>query len=447
MSNPRSVVYILFIAILVVACSPDSSPGVRPTLAIDETATPTASATVEPTIIPTSTPSSALKPGATPVSPTPTVPVTDTGPFHKVMAIDDIPADDIVDLHATSDGRLWLETVQGILKLQDTTWSPYLTEYKGEMVGLDDLKRVWLVSEDGSQIAAWDGESWSTYGGDVGWEPLAYNDISQQEIVSDNLGQIWIAPRHDVRSFNGERWSILTPADFSMQPLDLENTYPIFTVTFMETTNQVWIGQCDGVSAGPLGGRGVRWFDGARWQGVDSPAGTGCVVAIEEDNDGNIWLGADGDLWRYSPEGDEWTNFPAPEITEGGFYSAVMDITFDPQGDPWSLMYRCGGGGCIGPELYQLHQGTWTQIISYESNLLFGYLYGGELVFDAAGSAWLIITGRPSAGPLGGIFPIGRGEFEPLPGLNPIALTIDAEGQLCFVAEYEGAIALWTLDT
>ena len=416
-------------------------------LAVTETATPAASATVEPTITPTSTPSSALKPSATPVPPTPTVLATDIVPFYKVLAIDDIPADDIVDLHATSDGRLWLETVQGILKLQDTTWSPYLTEYKGEMVGLDNQKRVWVISEDGSQISAWDGESWSTYGGDVGWEPLADNDISQQEIVSDNLGQIWIATRHDVRSFNGERWSILTPADLSMPPLDFENTYPIFTVAFLESTNQVWIGQCDEVSAGQLGGRGVRSFDGARWQGADSPAVTGCVVAIEADDDGNIWLGADGDLWRYSPEGDEWNNFPAPDITEGGFYSAVMDITFDPKGDPWPLMYRCGGGGCIGPELYQLHQGVWTQIISYESNLLFGYLYGGELVFDAADSAWLIIAGRPSAGPLGGIFTIEGGELEPQPGLNPIALTIDAEGQLWFVAEYEGEIALWTLDT
>lgn len=108
MSNPRSVFYILFMAILMVACSPITSPGVTPTLAVDETVTPSASATAELTITPASTPSSALKPSATPAPPTPTVLATDINPFHKVIAIEDIPADDIVDLHATSDGRLWL---------------------------------------------------------------------------------------------------------------------------------------------------------------------------------------------------------------------------------------------------------------------------------------------------------------------------------------------------
>lgn len=88
-------------------------------------------------------------------------------------AIKEILSGTFERLQASPDGGLWLITDQGVAKLLDTTWTVYLSDFTGTLVGIDAAGRVWVVSEDTGEISAWDGTSWTAYGTDAGWLLIA----------------------------------------------------------------------------------------------------------------------------------------------------------------------------------------------------------------------------------------------------------------------------------
>ena len=105
-----------------------------------------------------------------------------------------------------------------------------------------------------------------------------------------------------------------------------------------------------------------------------------------DDGQGRVWLGLDGDLWRYEPISAEWAQFVSPTSPLGGssFFNWVPVIVVDQANDPWAELLVCGGGGCGGEMLYHLHDGTWTLIMEMNSH------YFRKLVFDGLGAIELI---------------------------------------------------------
>jgi hypothetical protein len=360
-----------------------------------------------------------------------------SGPFRLIAVVDEVVAGDVHALQSTSDDTLWLITDQGVARLVDSTWTPYLTDFAGEVAGIDSTGRVWVVSDDTSQIAAWDGTSWTTYGAEAGWTALPddgfrYVRGGQQ----DALGQLWFAASHEVRAFKQDRWTTYTLADMGMDPGETEDRATDFKIT-VARNGTIWIGECDWGGPGPLGGRGARWFDGQTWRGAQSPAASGCVIDITEDQAGHIWLGIDDRLWRYDPATDVWTDFPTDEpfLTEA-HHTHISSVKVGPDDDPWPVVMLCGGASCYGNDvLYHIHDGVWTQVGAV------GEFLGNESYgpfFDSQGNVWLQWEDA--------LYQIVGDEPELV---SPLAVrygAFDAMGRLWIVAWSEGRATLWVLD-
>jgi hypothetical protein len=354
--------------------------------------------------------------------------------LRPVAPVDEAPSGTSKYLHASPDGALWLISDEGIARMQDEAWHIYLTDFTGELAGIDATGRVWVVSEDTTQITAWDGDSWTAYGAEEGWLPIpledGYRDVGWGQ--SDKSGQFWLATSRDVRVFDGERWTILTREDMGMGPPLHENLTSVFEVTVL-SGGEIWVGECEG-AAGPIDGQGLRWFDGQTWHGANSPVSSGCVTAIVEDSYGHVWVGTSDALWRYDPASEDWAQFTPPEPPDppplGQWRYASSDIALDPSNDPWVSFLICGAASCDTMVLYHVHEGVWTRIKTPRPV---------TLALDAAGTPWLFSVVA--------IFRVVGDVPELVTNLYAYSFTVDASGQVWFLAWHEGQDWLWTFDT
>jgi hypothetical protein len=338
-------------------------------------------------------------------------------------------------LHSSPDGTLWLITDRGVAKLENGSWNVYLSNYKGQVAGIDAAGRVWVVSEDTSQISAWDGISWTVYGAKEGWTPIAsawYDYVSGGQ--SDALGRIWFGTAQDVRVFDGASWIVIRPEDMGMGLPVYDDLGEEFNVSIL-SSGAVWVLECDWGGPGPIGGRGARWFDGSTWHGADSPVASGCATAIAEDDTGHVWLGVEEILWRYDPASDTWAEFTPPEPpTEWGRFGWINHVALDPAGDPWVGIVICGGASCYGNiALYHIHDGTWIQVGAPSD---FGGLAWGPF-FDVRGTLWLFWDD--------GIFRVVGDTLEPMASHYSPSAIVDGSGQVWFLF-WHGEPGLWTID-
>jgi len=435
--------------LLVSACIPMATPLPTaipisiPTSQVTSTNTPAPTNTpVPPTATPTPKPTRTPRPTRTPTPtalPSPTLtPLPDM--FHAVVPADEVFGG-IESLRSAPDGGLWAITEQGVARLVDGSWSLYLSEYTGQLAGIDGSDRVWVVSEDGSEISAWDGapsgdgDAWTTYGADAGWTPLAeswYSYASGGQ--SDGLGRLWFGTSQDVRVFDGERWIVIPPGGMGMGPPMDEGLGEEFKVSVL-SSGAVWVMECDWGGPGPFGGRGARWFDGS-WHGADAPVASGCATVIAEDDAGRVWMGVEESVWRYDPASSAWTEFAPPEPPIDGRFGFLDHLTVDPSGDPWPMIVICGGASCYGKiALYHVHDGVWTQIgdvAEYD-----GVQWGP--IFAADGTPWVFWDD-------GSVYRIVEDTPELMSSLYARSAVVDGSGQVWFLAWHNGQDWLWRLD-
>lgn len=431
----RLLTAIFFLALFLSACAgealsptPDELKEVpAATLRPTKTAKPSSTPEFSPTPDPTNTPEPNPTPTSTPIS---------LGPFYPVELSEDLPQDLSAILYISPEGKLWLETGEGILTLQDDTWEVYLPNIPGELVGVDHTGRVWVIDETGSSISSWDGSSWTVYSEEDGWEPLKEYSYVRSRPATDHLGQVWLVTDSDLRLFDGQSWSLFTPEDLGVaHPLDTQNESLVLNPKYIESNNELWLGTCLWTGAGPIGGQGVLRYDGRSWRKIDAQISSGCTKAIQEDNDGKIWIGLDGDLWRYDPSTGELTLFesPASPFEGSSFFNGVGEITLDAGNNPWAEFLLCGGGGCgFGMILYRHDDGSWVQIVAEE---LQGYR---KLVFDGSGTPWLLT--------FAGIYRVKDNELEHTAALKIMinSGTQDSQGRVWFIVEDDDYNELWT---
>jgi dipeptidyl aminopeptidase/acylaminoacyl peptidase len=378
-------------------------------------------------------------------SPTPTLEPSTVGPFRAValVDVDFIGSSWEMKLYAASSGELYLFTDEAIAIFTGSTWEMYLSDLPGFLIGFDENERVWVVSEDGSEIFVWDGLSWISYGPDEGWMPFIgqhwWRRPVQRGVHTDQSGRIWLGSFEDLRVFDGARWTVYSIEDMGMPPPEHEEAHYNFTFTNLKENAALWVGTCDTSPLGPSSRGGLSWFDGDKWHGADAGIPQGCAGSIREDISGRVWVGINGDVWLYESPSGVWRSFTPPDPLpplEVLWYGRVMSITLDPSDNPWITFLLCGGAGCEGMMLLQhLQDGVWTQIT--ESSFQLEGLQ--QLILDGEGAAWLFWNGT--------IFEMKGNVPEPVASLNARQVTMDASGQLWFVAWYEGQDWLWTLDT
>ena len=141
---------------------------------------------------------------------------------------------------------------------------------------MDSNHHVWVISDDGTQVAVWDGSTWTNMGPETGWEPPMPNNVELGwSIATDALGQVWLATNRDVRMFDGNKWKTFDLNEFGMPHPEVEDATSETTIAFLKASGYIWVNNCYWIGPGPDGGGGARWYDGHVWRGSDSPVALG----------------------------------------------------------------------------------------------------------------------------------------------------------------------------
>jgi hypothetical protein len=315
------------------------------------------------------------------------------------------------------------------------TWTTLVDQIPGKIINVDALGRIWAHNDDGTAVFVWVDGDWQDRS--QGWAAPGLLPL-RSEIMLDDLNQVWLATSQDVRRFDGDGWTILTPADMGMPPPEIEEGFSTFNLSYITELEQIWVYTCDWIGPGPNSGRGVRWFDGDSWHGAESPVANGCATSLDADQQGNLWVGMDTGLWRYAISADEWLHFPTPDVPEGwNFFGFVNQLNLAPNGDPWVTMQLCGGASCFGGVArYQVSAstGTWSLIgeAAHDDDRM------NIFVFGAADTVWLFTENGLS---------IVVDDFpDYMAPLYAWDVSTDSGGNTWVGAYFEGQNYLWKLD-
>jgi hypothetical protein len=209
-------------------------------------------------------------------------------------------------------------------------------------------------------------------------------------------GTIWLATDQDVRYFDGQRWTIYTREEMGFPPLEQEDEGDKidYQIALVSDSAQVWVGECRYGGPGPIGGSGVRWFDGTTWRGKNAPVGPTCISTLDLDPAGNLWISAEDVIWRYEPVRQKWTSYPLPEtiLEEGYNFAYPLDLIVDNFGDIWVYLEYCGGASCgVAYKLHRIHAGQWSQV--FEKSMSDLSFQNQQLILDESGQGWLFWGG------------------------------------------------------
>jgi hypothetical protein len=424
-----------------IACNLLQSSNVIPAPSITPTLTPP----LEPT--PTQFSPSTLTPLPTPTATyTPSAPqlIEKAGPFRLVTSLAELLPDPETDVQvkALADGSVWLVTSQEVLRWDGQIWETVLSESEDMLAAVDDDGQVWVLRQDMSKIDAWQNGEWTTYGNESGWTNASISEVGRWWAPvhwrsTNSVGDsIWFPMESDVRLFDEKRWTLYTLEDMGFPLMNSEEIGIVHTLATSEDSAEVWVGECYYSGPGPMGGKGVRWFDGKTWQGEAAPVGSTCVPVIEVDSSGNVWLGAPDVVWRDEPAGQTWTSFYLPEALLLDFnFTFPRQLVVDGAGDVWVMMQMCGGASCDNPAyLYRIHNGEWSLAIDSQD----WSMPPKQLAVDGSGQGWLFWDGT--------VYLLDGDDLQPAASLEARSVDVSPDGRVWAVARYEENLALWVLE-
>ena len=392
-------------------------------------------ALVETAVAAQATPLPDFPPPPIPETPMPAAAFLATiGPFQQVSREEALIADRVTGMQTAGDGSILLLSESGYSTFKDDHWMGFFTDFMGALAGIDRSGRVWVASRDGTRISAWDGTQWISYGADEGWTqaPNPEGNPVSTGIIEDELGNLWLATDVDVRRFDGQSWKVFSMDAMGMPPLQADELTSTFTLTAADSRGELWVGRCDWGGPGPIGGGGAVRFDGQTWQDSDLPDATACVTAILEDGSGDIWVGADSNLYRNRLGSEAWEPIALPEPPAEARFGYFATLTADPTGKLWAALALCGGASCYGDEShYYFKEGAWSAIGGPSQ---FG---GSRFLFDGDGNSWLLAGSNISQ--------VVANQPIPVDGLLVQSATIDPAGKLWLVAQSSGPPTLWKL--
>jgi hypothetical protein len=392
MKNKRLSLFMMWMILFMSACSQaQSSTIVIPT----DTAIMAKANTMNPTNIPTSKPTSTFTP---PPIATPTITTSPTretmGSFQVIASLADRLDDSSgpVQVRALEDDSVWVISQHSVLRWNGKSWKEMFVLTSGIQADVDAGGRLWVLDPDSQEISSLQDEEWILYDASSGWTNTSQSDFNAWALLpwhiylaTDNT--LWVPMSTDVRSFNGTHWTVYSLEDMGFPSSDIEDVIIVHSLITAEYGNETWVGECYYSGPGPIGGGGVRWFDGHAWHGADEPVGSNCVSAMYVDPMSNAWIGVYTHIWRYDHFDESWIDYSLPQafLTEYNF-SYPLQLTVDQAGDIWVIMEMCGGASCGGAiNLYRIHQGEWSLIL--ESSEWTSSLR--QLVLDTVGRPWL----------------------------------------------------------
>ncbi len=379
------------------------------------------------------------------LSPSPLPAITqvleEVGPFRQVSRQEALILGKVLELQPIEDGFL-LFSEGGISYFKDDRWTGHILQGMSYPLGADSSGRAWSVSSDGLNISqslkplnshldpSDDMEIWITYRSEEGWSPVTDFTGSPVKygLVEGSRGDLWFTTQQDVRVFDNA-WQAYDSTSLGM-PESAGDTVSEFTIYPIENNGEVYAGRCDWGSTGPAGGGGWRVFDGQARSEPEPLLNAGCVTAFAQDSAGGTWIAQDANLWYFTPETAllQQASLPLPPAPYRFGY--INSLTTAPDGSLWAQMALCSEGACFGGEaIYRLQNGTWQQIGEPSP------AGGQRLLFDAAGTGWLLSAGS--------IHQVIGTQLQPVPGLVVQAAAVDEHGVLWLVAQSSGPPTLW----
>jgi hypothetical protein len=379
-------------------------------------------------------------------TPAPTVttkqPAEDTGPFRSVTSLSDLLSDPTgeVQVRALADGKVWIITSQAALRWDGSDWKLAYSTSTDMQAALDDGGQLWVLYPGLSEISALHGDDWLIYGAGKGWVSAGTFERNwwapgPWSIYKDKDGMLWVPMAQDVRFFDGNRWRIYTLADMGFPAQEDVDISIVHNIAMAKGGAEVWVGECYYSGPGPMGGGGVRWFDGKTWQGTDAPISSGCVSAMHVDDAGDVWLGTADVIWHYKHAGQSWTEYDLPkELLSGYNFTHPRQLIVDQAGDVWVAMQMCGGASCDGAaNLYRIHAGEWSLIIEAE----YWSSSFKQLVLDGNGQAWLFWEGM--------VYRLDDRPLDPFASIQARGVEADPHGTIWVVAGSGDATSLQVL--
>ncbi len=214
------------------------------------------------------------------------------------------------------DGNVWAATNHGVFQFDGTSFNPFelpkpnieALSYKWEpgkvWCMLQDSRGNFWFGRDGYGACRFDGETFTHFTKEDG---LCSNNVSQ--IVEDQQGHIWFGcltsdlpepnPQGGVSRYDGTTFTQFP----DVKGLTNSDIYTIFA----DSQGNVWIGAI-GVGAYRYDGDSFALF--AETDRADLTRNFG-LQAVTEDQDGTLWFGFSGGLFRFN--GKSFTN-----VTRGG---------------------------------------------------------------------------------------------------------------------------------
>lgn len=416
--RPGQLIAGMFLMILLAGC-------ITPTV-IAPTLPPAPTATTAPTAAPPEA-------TRTPIPPSPT-PVLQLGPFRLVASAETLLPGLLNGLYLPADGALWLSSDRGVARIFANERQVYLTRFWDQVVGADDTGQIWVISASGGQISSWDGFSWLHYGAEEGWLPLAEHplrDRVQPGLFTDSNGRLWLLTAWDVRRFDGKRWVVSTPSTTGLPLPWRKSVTTTLAFTVVPGTDTAWLGGCNWENGKPIGGGGLRYFNGRYWEDGGLPDDNICISALTANAGGDVWAGGIGEVWQYSAQSETWQQQAAPALDDTQMtWSVVLDLPVAANGTVWPRLALCGEAGCdLLAQRYRLADGQWTALTEISP------VEDEHVLFDADGAAWRLTRQA--------VYALEPGASNPAAEMKIVTAAAGPDGRLWLVGGIGDGNSIW----
>jgi len=184
----------------------------------------------------------------------------------------DLPSDQIKDIAAGPDNRVWIVHSLGVTVTDGRTWQTIKNGWgfgSPECAACDAAGGLWLGYYGG--VAYYNANGWTTYPAKLLGSGANVNSV--KDIAIDRNGAVWVLTANSAARFADNNWT------YYEKGLGWDKDY-YFTKIATDTKGRVWAGH----------GTGIIMFDGTKWVKHES-ANLSQIQCLATDAKDRVWAG------------------------------------------------------------------------------------------------------------------------------------------------------------
>ncbi len=265
--------------------------------------------------------------------------------------------------------NIWIGTkTKGLIKFNhfNNTWTNYDTTNSGIpsnhicSIKIDSKNQIWVATEKG--LSVYFNSNWTNYNSNNSELPTN-NYINVIEI--DQNDTIWIGLwKNGLIKFDGKSWKRY---NLSQSPMSINSIYAIEK----DKKGNIYIG----------GYEGLVYYNGSDWENLNDVFGftNQSVLAIKEDNQGDMWFGLNTSNCLYHSDGDSWIAYDSTNIPLTLSKSHINTLEIDNVNDLWVGTNSSG--------LYHFNNDNWESLNINNTPLPSNII--SAIAIDCTGVLWV----------------------------------------------------------